>query len=424
MTAVLRHVRASEIVTAGATAVLSAVALAAAFAASSAGMLDSVDTVAIPALIVLAAAMTTQSALLILQRRWPMTILIAVSAIPVVVALVAPGPLFTISAVPVVVAVFRAGLLMPARGPLVLGAAASAAAVLAGHLIDTVATGEESLLLAVGAALGQAFVVVGGPLLVSLAIAGQRAARTSQQETVLALEREREALVGEALAQERTAMARELHDIAAHHLSAIALMASAIERQIETRPDAARESIRQVRSQSMAVLADLRRLVGLLRTQDQATDTVKTLETLPSLLDAPRAAGNPVHLEVLPRPSRLLGSGVGPLGQLAVYRMVQESLTNAVVHAASAASVVTIDDRDDRHLTVTVRTDPAVPTASPVARAGSSRGFGIVGMRERAELVGGTLEYGPTPDGGWETRMRVPRDRPDSDAVALGEEAV
>jgi signal transduction histidine kinase len=208
-------------------------------------------------------------------------------------------------------------------------------------------------------------------------------------------------------------MARELHDIAAHHLSGIALMTSAIDRQLATDPQAARDGVRQVRAQSMAVLDDLRRLVGLLRDPSESVEAVQTLDTLPSLLDVARSAGSPVRLDVVPRAgSERLGDGVGPLGQLAAYRMVQESLTNAVTHAPAAASTVTLDDSDDDRFVVTVQTEatPARPHAAAAAGRPAPGGFGILGMRERAALVGGTLASGPTPDGGWLTRMELPRD--------------
>ena len=200
-------------------------------------------------------------------------------------------------------------------------------------------------------------------------------------------------------------MARELHDIASHHLSGIALMASAIERQIATDPSAAESGIRQVRAQSRAVLDDLRRLVGLLRTGDDA-GAVKTVATVPELVEAASAAGTPVRLEVLQATEWALADGIGPLGQLAAYRMVQESLTNVLRHAPGASCSVTVDDRDAERLRIVVRNDAA---AAAAAGGDASGGFGLLGMRERAALVGGCFDAGPTKDGGWEARMSIPR---------------
>nr|WP_247601822.1 sensor histidine kinase [Cellulomonas denverensis] len=195
-------------------------------------------------------------------------------------------------------------------------------------------------------------------------------------------------------------MARELHDIAAHHLSGIALMASAIDRQLESDPAAAREGLHQVREQSRVVLTDLRRLVGLLREDDPAETSAWSLASVPGLVR------EPVMLRVW-RGDRELGAGVGPLAQLAGYRMVQESLANARSHAPGAACVVEVDDRDGAACVLTVTNGP--PSAPPVLSDGG--GHGLRGMAERAELVGGDLRYGPTAEGGWQVWLRLPRER-------------
>jgi signal transduction histidine kinase len=212
------------------------------------------------------------------------------------------------------------------------------------------------------------------------------------------------------VARERTAMARELHDIAAHHLTGIAVMSAAIAGQIDTDPSGAKAAVGDVRRQSTAVLRDLRSLVGLLRDHDPTAAHdgvhVQTLAGVTDLVGEVLAGGQDVGLTVLePVGSRRLGAGIGPLAQLAAYRMVQESLANAARHAPGGRCVVEVDDRDAEALLVTVRNAPAPQVVQPVSRGG----LGLVGMRERAELTGSRLEVGPTPDGGWLVRLRIPR---------------
>lgn len=332
--------------------------------------------------------------------------LLVVAFLPMLPALAMPGSLFSLTALPILVAAFLTGLRVPFRR-LWRIVAASAFLVFAGQLANSLLTGRTDYPVAVLEAVIQAVLTIGLPLLPATAIAGQRAARQAQQSAVEALVRQRDAQIGEAVALERAAMARELHDIAAHHLSGIAVMASAVERQVRTDPDAAREGAVAVRRQSRAVLDDLRRLVGLLRDADGADDTVKTLETIPSLVSAAVATGMRVDLLVERPADASLGSGIGPLGQLAAYRMVQESLTNAARHAPGAACVVAVDDRDPARMLVRVRNGPAVQDPGDHT-AGS--GFGILGMRERAALIGGTFTAGRAEGGGWETTMSIPRE--------------
>jgi signal transduction histidine kinase len=184
-------------------------------------------------------------------------------------------------------------------------------------------------------------------------------------------------------------------------------MAAVVDRQIDTAPEEAHRGARQVRAQSTEVLDDLRRLVGLLRDDTGGERTVEVLAAVPALVDRAQAQG-PVDLRVLTADGRTLGDGIGPLAQLALYRTIQEALTNACTHAPGAARVVEIDDRDDARVSVVVtNTAPTVP-----GRGSSAGGFGLVGMSERAQLVGADLSFGPTSAGGWQIRASVPREAP------------
>lgn len=281
---------------------------------------------------------------------------------------------------------------------------------------------DDPMLTSIGGPLLQATGTIGVPVLVGILVATRRESQAAREDQQRALLSERDALLTAAVARERTAMARELHDIAAHHLSGIAVMSAAIGTQIDTDPEGAKEAAAQVRRQIVSVLHDLRSLVGLLRVgdEDAAPGTTPTrIENLGGLaaLTSDFSAATPVELTVLESSDHQLGEGVGPLAQLAAYRMVQESLANAARHAPGARCAVVVDDRDAASLVVSVRNDP--PTRPPDVAVGSS-GFGLVGMRERADLTGARLEHGPTSDGGWQVLLRIPRD-PDAQ-LALPEE--
>lgn len=344
-------------------------------------------------------------------RGTPRTALLAVAAPALLLSLAVPGSTAGLTSLAVAVACFRAGVAAPVRRvraalAAVLVLVAAAAGVEAARVTD-------QPLAVLGAAAAQGVAVVALGLVPALVVASRRAVLAAQAGELRALAREQDALLASALAEQRTELARELHDIAAHHLSGIALMASAIDRQVETDPAAARAGLRQVREQSRVVLTDLRRLVGLLREDDGAETSAPTLAAVPDLARAP-GAGDRVTVAVLG--DEPLGAGVGPLAQLAAYRTVQEALANARTHAPGAPCRVTLDDRDPAAVLVTVRNDapPAAPAADPDGR-GRHGGHGLRGMAERAALVGADLRHGPTPDGGWEVRLRLPRERPAAD---------
>lgn len=363
------------------------------------------------------ATVVAQAAALLGARRLPRATPVLVAGLALPLAVAGTGELFSLTSGAVAVATFLAVLARPLRA-LVAPLLATALLVVAGEAVNAYGAGLSGVGGGVTTGLLQTVGAVGLPLLVGTLVVSRRDAREARRQSVRAAEGEQEALVRAAVADERTAMARELHDIAAHHLSGIAVMAAAIERQIDTDPDRAKESVRLVRGQSTAVLDDLRRLVGLLRTDTDATRAVHSLDGLPELVATTRAAGTPVDLRVLVADGARLGDRLGPIAQLAAYRIVQESLANANRHAPGAPVAVEVDDRPRESVTVTVTNGPA-PTGT-----GGGRGFGLVGMRERADLVGATLAYGPTPEGGWQVQVVVPKDtgaagpRPQQEEVA------
>jgi len=360
-------------------------------------------------------ALAAQAVAVAWARAAPRAALVAVAAVAALASAADPGDASGLLPLAVAVVVYRAGVAAPlarTRGALVVVLGLLAVFAATGGAAAEVAEAAPGPLVAL-VVLGQAVGVVALGLVPALVVGSRRAVRAAQAGELRALAGEQEARVQAALATQRTAMARELHDIAAHHLSGIALMASAVDRQITTDPEAARRGVREVREQSRVVLTDLRRLVGLLRDDAGEETSSLTLASVPDLVAAAPGAGDGVTLEVLrgPDPGAPLGAGVGPLGQLAGYRMVQEALANARSHAAGAACRVTLDDRGADAVVLTVRNDAPAGVPGPAAgdRTGPG-GYGLRGMAERAALVGADLRHGPTPDGGWEVRLTLPRD--------------
>ncbi|WP_199423129.1 sensor histidine kinase [Actinotalea solisilvae] len=358
------------------------------------------------------AVLLAQAAVLALLRTRPRAALLAVATgVP---ALAVLGDAIGVGLVAVVVATATAVVARPPRA-LAASLVGAAALVAVGVAATELRLGGGGW-LALGAGLLQGAGGVGLPALLASVVAARRDAVAALAESVEAQERARDALVQVAVERERTAMARELHDIAAHHLSGIAVMTAAIGRQIDVDPAGAQLAVAQVREQSTAMLRDLRNLVVLLREADEheddrATVRVETLAGVAELVARARAAGQDVTLETSGPVAELAASGaVGPLAQLAAYRVVQEALANAARHAPGARCAVTVDARDGSRVDVVVRNGVPARGAAPTRSA--APGYGLVGMRERAELTGATLGYGPTEDGGWRVALAVPVARP------------
>ena len=205
------------------------------------------------------------------------------------------------------------------------------------------------------------------------------------------LEAEREAVAALAVRRERARIARELHDIVAHHLAVMVIQAGA--GRLAAPDDGARFA--GIRDAGNEALAELDRLVALLQT-DEAAARPRALETL---LGQARAAGLELDYEPLPE-----GVRVAPAVEDGAYRVIQEALTNAMKHAAGSVVRVRLAVRAGA-LEIDVRDGGAV-VPSPLAASGL--GLGLAGMRERVEALGGALDAGPRADGGWRLQARLP----------------
>ena len=203
-----------------------------------------------------------------------------------------------------------------------------------------------------------------------------------------------------AVAEERTRIARELHDVIAHSVSVMGVQAAAAEEVMEREPERARESMRSIQATARDAVLELRRLLGVMREGEQPLPLSPQpgLGQLDGLLRQLGEAGLPVDVRVEgdPRP-------VPPGVDLSAYRIVQEALTNALKHARASHARVTV--RYGADLELIVENDRS---ATSVA---NGAGHGLIGMRERAALYGGTLQAGPDADGRYRVRARLPLPR-------------
>jgi signal transduction histidine kinase len=200
-----------------------------------------------------------------------------------------------------------------------------------------------------------------------------------------------------AVAEERARIARELHDVVAHGISVIAVQADAAEAALRVDPERAAEPLRTIRGSATDALAEMRRMLGLLRAADEGSEHEPQpgLAQLPALLEHARAAGVPVEVALDGEPQTL-----PPSLDLTAYRIVQEALTNVRKHAPGARTVVSVA-WGTADLRLAVRDDGPGPN-------GHEGGHGLIGMRERARVHGGRVHAGPAPGGGFEVVAALP----------------
>ena len=250
--------------------------------------------------------------------------------------------------------------------------------------------------------------VIAVPAALGYAAAQVRARADLAEQHARMAEEARDTAALLAAGQERERIARELHDILAHSVSVMVVQAEAAEELLERAPEQARGPVTAVQRTGREALTELRMLLGTVRTDgDPELAPQPGLTQLPDLVQAHASAGQPVRFEVdgeLPPLSPVVGT--------TVYRVVQEALTNVRKHAPGAECVIAITATSDR-----VGIDIVNPTGSGSApprgdHGGMAGGHGLIGMRERVELCGGTFQAGFQDSGTFRVRVELPIGRP------------
>ena len=248
---------------------------------------------------------------------------------------------------------------------------------------------------------------VGGPWAAGLAVRLRRERETELKAENDRLRREQQEQAARAVAEERSRIARELHDVVSHAISVTVLQARGARATLSADPTAARRALDAIEQTNTAALGDMRRLLAVLRDTEPEGLTTDDHAPQPSLAHIERLvthvrdSGVPVEVDVLGTPQDL-----PPGVDLSAYRIVQEALTNVLKHAADARARVVLEYADDA-LAVTVTND-GVPGQVNGNGSGPGGGHGLIGIRERVAVVGGDVDAGPRPDGGYQIRARLP----------------
>jgi signal transduction histidine kinase len=307
----------------------------------------------------------------------------------------------------VVTVVTATALAMTAVGvwflPLQLGVALYTLAAIRAQMLARAAAVASVVLLAIALPLSGRFefgneasriVFLVAAWLLGDSLGSRRAYVREVEQKAERLEREREAEARRATAEEQARIARELHDVVAHALSVIIVQAGAASDVFELDPHRTREPIQAIDVAARAALSDLRRVLGILHAEAEY-EPQPSLDRLDSLIERVRATGLQISLEIegAPRP---LPSAV----DLSAYRIVQEALTNTLKHADAEHALVHV--RYGSELRIEIRDDGRTTVN------GSAGGSGLIGMRERVAMLGGSISAGPMGEGGYRVSVRIP----------------
>ncbi|MGE7390705.1 sensor histidine kinase [Streptomyces sp. NPDC004126] len=294
------------------------------------------------------------------------------------------------------------GLREPVRTLVRVGLATGAAGVVLGFFAPAGVTNTVALL----------FVLSGCVLAVTGALRGLGDARqrVAEQESISEAERARRTLL-----EERARIARELHDVVAHHMSVITVQADSAPYRLPGMEEPVREEFAAIAASARESLGEMRRLLTVLRGDsgsggaDGDRAPQPGIARIQQLVEATVRAGQPVECSLA---AALADAPVPPAVDLSAYRIVQEALANVVRHAPGAQARVSVTySAEDGEVLVLVVNGPARDAVVGLERSGT--GHGLVGMRERVRLTGGTLDAGPLPDGGFRVAARLPLDPPD-----------
>jgi signal transduction histidine kinase len=315
------------------------------------------------------------------SRRWPLAVLAVSTA--------------AVSAYSLLGFVNGAALLSPALALYAAAVALSPRRAVAAAAVTLITLMASTAAANPLGATGGGFLVI--PALVAAALFGGIAV-SNRRAYVASIEALAEDEARRRVTDERLRIARELHDVVAHTMSTINVQASAASAVLAARPDEAARALQAIRAASKDGLRELRAILNVLRQADEADPTapVPSLDALDVLIASAGRAGLPITLRVTGEPAPL-----PPEVDLAAYRIVQESLTNTIRHAGPASATVSLAYADAELLVEVADTG-----RQPIGNGGA--GHGIIGMRERATAIGGSLRAGPGDTGGYVVAARLP----------------
>ena len=363
------------------------------------------DYLHLPPLLVLLLVVAITSAALLLRRRSPLGGLVSVLAVTVSVE----SPPVAAAMVALWVLLYSLPVYRSVRAGWIGYALTVVAPLLAYPAMrtdpDPSITGPDGILtLAITSALTALI-----PVMIGINAGNRRRYTEAIIDRAHQLARERDQLARLAVAEERSRIAREMHDIVAHSVSVMVMLSEGAARAAEIEPAQAARAMEQSAETGRAALAEMRRLIGALRDPEGTPGTAAELEptpgidALPELIEGFRTAGLTVELTFHGRTRHSREQG----RELAIYRTVQEALTNTLRHAGpGAAASVLVDERDDATV-VRITDDGGLPgQAAPMSGVGS--GQGLAGLTERVRLFGGELEFGPSGPRGWQVTATLP----------------
>ncbi|MFD7053236.1 sensor histidine kinase [Streptomyces mirabilis] len=253
-------------------------------------------------------------------------------------------------------------------------------------------------------------------VMIRFGVAARVSAKRADQLAAMAerLRAEQEDRARRAVVEEQGRIARELHDVVAHHMSVISVQAGMAGYVFTSDPATARGALRTISATTREALQEMRRMLKVLRADEDepdggsaSYDPMPSVAALGEMVERIRSAGVDVNLRITGEP-RPLAPGVG----LCAYRVVQEALTNVLKHTSPAARATVLVDYLPHHLAVSVTDDGSPP--DPATPAGATAGIqptgghGLIGMRERARLYGGTVTIGPRAEGGFGVHLTLP----------------
>lgn len=241
------------------------------------------------------------------------------------------------------------------------------------------------------------------------AVRNRRAYVAAVEERARRAEESREAEARRRVGDERLRIARDLHDVLAHHIAVINVQAGVAGHLLERQPAQAREALDHVRAAARSVLSEMQAVVTVLREPGESPDPTEPtpgLDRLGELIEEYRRAGLTIDTVISGTPT-----GLPAAVDLVAYRAVQESLTNVRKHAGNAKVVVALDYRPQSFGLTVTNSGTGPDSRRAGADADSTRGFGLMGMRERVGSVGGAVRTGPTPGGGFVVAATLPVDQ-------------